>query len=62
MSRWNTALLGFVLGLLLLPSSTAYFPDLSGAPSGTTELLLQGVGITDVPAGAFARFTALQLV
>jgi hypothetical protein len=50
----------FPLGLLLLHTASAFFPDLSGYPSDTTELLLEGTGITDVPAGAFVRFAALQ--
>jgi hypothetical protein len=50
------------LGLLLCMAActAAFFPDLSGYPSNTTMLLLANRNITDVPAGAFARFTALQ--
>jgi hypothetical protein len=41
-------------------AASAAFPDLSGYPSNTTGLTLSGLGITSVPVGAFARFSALQ--
>jgi hypothetical protein len=43
----------------LLGTSSAFFPDLSSYPSNVTALRLGGLGITEVPAGAFTRFTAL---
>jgi hypothetical protein len=48
--------------LALVATASAFFPDLSGLPSNTTVLPLSGGNITNVPAGAFARFTALELL
>jgi hypothetical protein len=44
----------------LLACCSAFFPDLSSYPNDTTVLALDGMGITDIPVGAFARFTQLQ--
>jgi hypothetical protein len=46
--------------LVFLATSSAFFPDLSSVPSNATVLQLGGLSITEVPAGTFARFTALQ--
>jgi hypothetical protein len=46
--------------LALAGTAAAAFPDLSGYPDNTTVLPLSGTGITDIPVGAFARFSALQ--
>jgi hypothetical protein len=48
--------------LALVATASAFFPDLSSFPSNTTVLPLSGGNITEVPAGAFARFTALQFL
>jgi hypothetical protein len=48
--------------LAWLPASSAFFPDLSNVSSDATTLQLGGANITDVPAWALARFTALQLL
>jgi hypothetical protein len=54
---------GGLCGLLVLPAGMhtcdAFFPDLSGYPANTTLLTLAEANITDIPAGAFDRFTAL---
>jgi hypothetical protein len=51
-----------IIALLMwaVTTSTAFFPDLSGCQSNTLALLLSGLGISEVPAAAFARFSALQ--
>jgi hypothetical protein len=46
--------------LVFLATAYAFFPDLSSYPSNTTELQLGAASISDIPNGAFARFTALQ--
>jgi hypothetical protein len=48
--------------LALAGTALAAFPNLSGFPSNTTGFDLSGLGITSVPAGAFARFSALQIL
>jgi hypothetical protein len=49
-----------VLVATLAGAAIAFFPDLSSRASDITTLDLSGQGITEVPADAFARFTALR--
>jgi hypothetical protein len=49
-----------LLALMMPMASLAFFPDLSGVPSNVTVLELRDEGISEVPAGAFARFAALE--
>jgi hypothetical protein len=48
-----------LLSAVLLVPAAAYFPDLSPYPSDTKFLTLGFQGITEIPPGVFARFTAL---
>jgi hypothetical protein len=52
----------FFAALLCWAPTSAFFPDLSGLPSNITTLQLGAANITEVPAGAFARFTVLQFL
>jgi hypothetical protein len=49
-----------LLLLLLIGAASAYFPDLSNTSASSSVLVLSSQQIDEIPAGAFARFTALQ--